>query len=152
MRINAGVLFLARPVIFVDTSAWVAIRLGEDRHHHAASEAWSQVVSAGHALCTTNLVVGETYTWLRRRRGYAAAWTFVDWLAGARRVRRPHVTPELEAQAYTILRQYRDHDFSFVDATSFAFMRAAGLTEAFAFDAHFATAGFIRIPVDRPVG
>jgi predicted nucleic acid-binding protein len=61
------------------------------------------------------------------------------------------VSAEHEAQAYAILRQYRDHAFSYVDATSFAFMYSAGITDAFAFDAHFRVAGFTRIPVDRPV-
>jgi predicted nucleic acid-binding protein len=35
-----------------------------------------------------------------------------------------------------------------VDATSFAFMRAERIRHAFAFDSHFATAGFLRVPVD----
>jgi len=38
--------------------------------------------------------------------------------------------------------------FSFVDGVSFAVMRQRKLRSAFAFDAHFATAGFSRVPVD----
>ena len=37
-----------------------------------------------------------------------------------------------------------------VDATSFAFMRRRRVRHAFAFDVHFRTAGFLRIPVDLP--
>ena len=44
-----------------------------------------------------------------------------------------------------------DQEFSFVDATSFAVMRGERIRHAFAFDQHFATAGFTRIPVDLPV-
>jgi predicted nucleic acid-binding protein len=35
-----------------------------------------------------------------------------------------------------------------VDATSFALMRAEHLRHAFAFDSHFATAGFLRVPLE----
>ena len=41
-----------------------------------------------------------------------------------------------------------DHPFSFVDATSFALMHQQRIGHAFAFDVHFATAGFLRIPLD----
>jgi uncharacterized protein len=43
---------------------------------------------------------------------------------------------------------FADHPFSLVDATSFAVMRQQRIQHAFAFDAHFATAGFLRLPQD----
>jgi hypothetical protein len=110
-----------------------------------------RLVLMSRPLVTTNLVVGETYTLLRSRRGFDAAWGFLGLLDRTRRLLRHRVSSEIESDAYSILRHYRDHDFSFVDATSFAFMRSAGISEAFAFDAHFATAGFTRIPLDRPI-
>ena len=140
----------ARPV-FVDTGAWIAIGDPTDALAGEAVAAWRNLLVAGTPLVTTNLVVGEAYTLARTRHGYRAAWALLDLLDRTRRLARHHVTPQLEAQAYAILRQYRDQPFSFVDATSFAFMRSAGIAEAFAFDVHFAAAGFTRIPTDRPV-
>lgn len=141
-----------RRSIFVDTGAWFAVQADDDAHHQVATDTWRALLVAGHGLHTSNTVVGETYTLLRDKLGYAAAWRFVEWIDGAHRLTRHHITSELEQQAYGILRQYRDQAFSFVDATSFACMRSTGITEAFAFDVHYATAGFMRIPVDRPVG
>ena len=40
------------------------------------------------------------------------------------------------------LRQHDEREYSFVNATSFAFMRAKGISEALAFDGNFAAAGF----------
>ena len=57
---------------------------------------------------------------------------------------------ETEARAFRLLRQHADQDFSFVDATSFAVMRAERIRHAFAFDHHFSTAGFLRVPGDVP--
>jgi predicted nucleic acid-binding protein len=49
-------------------------------------------------------------------------------------------------EAERILRQYADQDFSYADAISFSLMHHRGLTDAFAFDQHFVTAGFVRVP------
>jgi predicted nucleic acid-binding protein len=58
----------------------------------------------------------------------------------------------MEERAYKILRQYADQEFSFVDSTGFAVMRSERIRHAFAFDQRFAAAGFLRVPVDLPVG
>jgi predicted nucleic acid-binding protein len=58
------------------------------------------------------------------------------------------ITEQVERQAYEILERFADHPFSFVDATSFALMRQQRIRHAFAFDIHFATAGFLRVPAD----
>ena len=52
----------------------------------------------------------------------------------------------LENRARQILRQYTAQDFSYVDAVSFALMQEVEITEAFAFDRHFNTAGFVCVP------
>ena len=103
-------------------------------------------------LVTTNHVVGETNTLLRVTRGYDACRRFLDSLEQTRRLERIFVSQDLERRAFAILDRYRDHDFSFVDATSFAFMRAEGIRHAFAFDSHFAAAGFVRVPADAGIG
>jgi predicted nucleic acid-binding protein len=134
--------------VFVDTGAWFAIQVQDDEWHERAATALHDLLSGACALVTTNHVVGETYTLLRVVKGHAAAVRFLDRLEETRRLERIFVGPEIEAQAYGLLRRHRDQDFSFVDATSFATMRANAIRHAFAFDSHFATAGFLRIPVD----
>lgn len=99
-------------------------------------------------MVTTNHVVGETYTLLRIVRGYRAAATFLEALDATERLERLFVSEDVEKRAFALLHRYHDHDFSFVDATSFTVMRAERIRYAFAFDAHFATAGFLRIPGD----
>jgi hypothetical protein len=100
------------------------------------------------ALVTSNLVVGETYTLLRLTKGYKAAKRFLDTLVQSQKLERVFLTEDVERQAYEILSRYADHDFSYVDATSFALMRQRHMKHAFAFDVHFRTAGFLRIPLD----
>jgi uncharacterized protein len=138
--------------IFVDTGAWFAAQVVDDAHHEEAAGALRGLIALPIVLVTTNHVVGETYALLRVTRGYDACRRFLESLDETTRLERLFVNQDLERRAFAILDRYRDHDFSFVDATSFALMRAERIRHAFAFDSHFPTAGFLRVPADVSVG
>ena len=61
---------------FADTSWWVAWVLPDDAHHGDALGMFARV--GGEQVLTTNLVVGETWTLLRRRSGHRTAVGFFD--------------------------------------------------------------------------
>jgi predicted nucleic acid-binding protein len=127
-------------VRFVDTSFWVALRFARDGRHPDARRLWREGTGA---LITTNLVLGETWTFLRRRAGHDRALEFLDAA-----IRLPNLTVRpvdegLEAEAWRWLRRHDARAYSFVDATSFALMRRHRLREALAFDGDFAAAGFV---------
>jgi len=134
--------------VFVDTGAWFAVQATDDSRHVIARETFMRLLAGGRTLVVSNLVVGETYTLLRVSRGYPEAKRFLDMLVRSRKIERLFITEQVERQAYELLHRFADHPFSFVDATSFALMRQQRIGHAFAFDAHFATAGFLRIPAD----
>ena len=138
--------------VFVDSGAWFAAQVVGDAHHEEAASTLRGLLALPTVLVTTNQVVGETYTLLRVTRGYEACRRFLESLDHTRRLERMFVSQDLERRAFAILDRYRDHDFSFVDATSFAFMRAERIRHAFAFDSHFAAAGFLRVPADLEIG
>jgi uncharacterized protein len=129
-------------VKFVDTSFWVALQLARDEHHAAARELW-QIARA--PLLTTNHVVGETWTFLRRRAGHAAAWRFVDAVTRSPRLAIEHASEAVESEAWDWLQRHDERPYSFIDATSFASMRRRRLTEALAFDGDFRAAGFVEL-------
>jgi predicted nucleic acid-binding protein len=127
---------------FVDTSFWVALRFARDRRHEAARAIWA---SGTGALTTSNLVVGETWTFLRRRVGHHRAMEFYDAAMRLPSLTIRFVDDGLEAEAWRWLRRHDERQYSFVDATSFALMRRSRLREAMAFDDDFASAGFIEV-------
>ncbi|MGH8930266.1 MAG: type II toxin-antitoxin system VapC family toxin [Egibacteraceae bacterium] len=130
-------------MIFVDTSFWVALSRSKDVHHVAARELFEK--HHKELLATSNHVRGETWTVLRRRAGHRAAVTFCELLDATSRVHVEFVSHRLEDAALNWLRSRPEREFSFVDATSFAVMREAGMTSALAFDGDFAAAGFIEL-------
>ena len=131
-------------MIFADTSFFVAGNDDRDRHHLEALELLRKTAPA--RIVTSNHVHGETWTTLRRKLWHGRAVEFLDSVGGeGRHVQVVHLSREVEEEALSWLRRHDEREYSFVDATSFAFMRARGITEALAFDGDFAAAGFVEL-------
>ncbi len=127
---------------FVDTSFWVALRGFREQHHDPARELWGRYRSS---VVTTNHVLGETWTFLRRREGHEKARDFLDRISGIPGLSVHHVEPDAEAGAWRWLRRRGEREYSFVDATSFEVMRRFRIREALAFDGDFSAAGFVEL-------
>ena len=130
-------------MIFVDSSFWIAAKMRADSLHEEALSLRELI--AGERLVTSNHVLGETWTFLRRKDGHKSAVEFLDMLESSPRVDVVRVEPELEAEALRWLRRHDEREYSFVDATSFALMRSLRVKRAFAFDGDFAAAGFTEL-------
>ena len=130
-------------MIFVDTSFWAALTGRGDRWHEAAVALFASRADLG--LVTSNHVQGETWTLLRRRRGHPDAVRFLDRVDATQKLSIERVSAALEAEAFRWLRRHDEREYSFVDATSFALMRALRIKEALAFDGDFSAAGFVEL-------
>lgn len=132
---------------FADTSWWTAWALPSDVRHDDALGMLARIGS-GEQVLTTNLVVGETWLFLRRRAGHGTAVGFVDRigeLASAHKLIVHAVTGHEESKAWRWLRHHDEREYSFVDAASFEVMRSRRLREVLAFDGDFAAAGFVEV-------
>jgi predicted nucleic acid-binding protein len=134
-------------VRFADTGWWVAWALPGDARHNDALDMLS-ILGQSEQILTTNLVAGETWTFLRRKDSHRTALAFLDrldTLATAGRLVVHRVTEDQEAAAWDWLRRHDERVYSYVDATSFRVMRDRRLREALAFDQDFAAAGFVEV-------
>jgi predicted nucleic acid-binding protein len=131
-----------REAVFVDSGAWIALALSRDPLHAEAREQWELLRGAGAKLHTSVPVVIETFTFLDRNAGrdVALAWREELYKPGTANI----LACELRdlAQSWAFFRRPELHKLSAVDATSFAIMRRARIRVAYAFDHHFAVAGF----------
>jgi uncharacterized protein len=132
-------------MIFVDTSFWVAAHAEGDAHHEQAKALLRGL--GREPLITSNHVRGETWTWLRRKGGHAAAVSFLDRLERSTQTEVVSVNDEMERRSLTWLRKHDEREYSFVDATSFALMRSLKMRQALAFDGDFTAAGFTELRV-----
>ena len=131
-----------RDAVFIDTSGWYALTDPGDAEHAAAVRRFRRLGELRRILVTTNQVVGESYTLLRKRLGYRPAHELLVRMRRTSFVHRIFVPEAWEEEAERLLEQYDDQVFSYVDATSFVTMRRLGIQRALAFDRDFLIAGF----------
>lgn len=118
--------------IFFDTSAYVALTDTSDKFHADAARLAERIIASRLPRITTNYVLAEAYTRIRRKLSHAAAG----------RLEIVYTDPALDEAAWRLFVKYDDQDFSFVDCVSFAWLRQNKDIEVFAFDEHFDWMGF----------
>lgn len=132
----------AGELVFVDTGAWIALALTRDPLHPRAAETWARLLNAGAKLHTSVPIVVETFTFLDRNTERRVALAWKDSLEGVSRLRVLPCTSRDLDHAWKYFERPDLHKLSAVDALSFVLMAQRRIRVAFAFDGHFATAGF----------
>lgn len=127
---------------FVDTGAFIAVTDKSDQYHPRAVTYFSEVLKSGQPLLTTNFILDETYTRLKRKLGSNVAINFGDAIKKSDQLEIITINGETERRAWEIFKKYRDQAFSYTDCTSFAVMQMHKLKTSFAFDTHFEIFGF----------
>ena len=132
--------------VFVDTSAFVALRNESEAEHERARAALSSLIEDGVTLFTSNYVFAETYTALLVRVGCEEAIEWGRRFRASEAIELVRLEGEIDEEAWQILEGHRDKGWSYVDATSFALIERHDGGEAFAFDAHFSQRGLCVLP------
>jgi predicted nucleic acid-binding protein len=127
-------------MIFVDTSAIVALLAIDDQQHTAAERIWQKLLEGDHELVCNNYVLVEACSLIQRRYGMRVLNTFVkeavplievDWLG-----------PEQHELAISAVLAANRRGLSLVDCASLETMRRLGIRAIFAFDPHFTELGY----------
>ena len=130
-------------LVFVDTGAFYALSDRSDPAHRRAARFYKDHKQL---LVTTEYVFAETMSLLTKRLGKQIAVAFGDGIRRGTRIRVDAVAPEIREAAWSLFAGRLDKDWDLIDCTSFMFMDALGITEAFAFDRHFSQRGLRLLP------
>jgi len=131
--------------IFIDTSAFIALRVQDDSCHKKATGFLEIIQKQKLMLHTTNFIVDEVYTYFCRTHDIAIE--MAELIRSNPLITLHRVDAEQEEQAWTILKNYADKGFSYTDATSFSVMESLEIKTVFTFDDHFRQYGkFIIVP------
>jgi uncharacterized protein len=128
--------------VFVDTGAWIALALTRDPLHARARATWERLQGDGVRAHTSIPVVLETFTFLDRNAARPVALAWKDAIQSIPRMKVLPVTIKDLEKAWSYFDRPDLHKLSAVDAVSFVLMAERRIRVAFAFDSHFAAAGF----------
>lgn len=131
-------------VIFIDTSALIALADREDEFHEAAKLQWLGMLEREETLISNNYVLLETVSLVQRRFGMEHIHSLhLDLLT----LLNIHWIDEDEHQsAVSMFLEANRRNLSLVDCSSFDTMRRLDIGTAFTFDEHFREQGFSVIP------
>ena len=117
-----------------------------DPAHRATVSDRDAALERGEILVTTDYVVDETLTLLRKRLGLHVAEAWWRQVEASHRVRWEWIGVERCDKARELMFRFADQDFSFTDCTSFVVMRELKLSRALTTDGHFRRMGFVVSP------
>ena len=127
-------------MIFVDTSAALALVNPKDEYHDTSTAVIAALLDDGEELFTHNYVMLETIALLQRRVGLTAAAAFQR---DAQNNLRIHwVTEDDHNLAVDRWLERGTRRLNLVDCMSFVVMEMFGCETAFAYDSDFKTEGF----------
>lgn len=126
----------------MDTSFFKGLIDEKDDFYKKAEEIFTQMTRKNVVLVTSNYILDETFTLIRKRRGRDKVKELRNFLAKAvPPIKIVRIMAADDATAWDwFLKDWSD--LSFTDCTSFAVMKRLGLEKVATFDQHFSRAGF----------
>ena len=134
----------APDLLFVDSSAWIALFSARDQHHAEADALFRNALGRRARLITTNLVLAEVHRLLLFRAGGPAASAALDRLESSPALTLLFPSADHHVAARGWLRRLAERRLSYTDAVSFAVMTASRCRDVLTFDQDFVIAGFRR--------
>jgi len=136
-------------MIFVDTSAFLAL-VNEKDNNHIAAKTFLEGIKNGKVkvrkIITSDYIIDETLTRIRYSVGHKEAVKWGKDILASRVVEKADVGKEIFDLAWELFETYEDKKLSFTDCTSFALMKKKGIERVFSFDGDFENIGFILMP------
>jgi len=131
-------------MIFVDTSAFLAVLATSDINHSRAIQCWRELLDNSPGLFTNNYIIVESTAITQKRQGLEKVRDFqakilpflhIEW-----------IDEEQHNSAIKISLRVNRRKLSLVDCSAFQTMNNLGIDTVFTFDEHFRDQGFKVIP------
>jgi uncharacterized protein len=132
--------------LFLDAGYIIALEAVDDQYHNAAIQLWGNLIKSLPPLLTTSYVFDEIVTFFNHRDRHDKASEIGSNLLESRAIELVHVDKDLFYAGWEYFQKHRDKTYSLTDCISFVVMKQRGIKAALTFDAHFAQAGFDKLP------
>lgn len=129
--------------VFVDTSAFIAVFDKDDDLHSEALRLFDEIKNKKIQMVVTDYILSESITTTMARAGHKIAVTVGEFILGSQVVDLFWLDESIKMKAWEYFKKHSDKSYSFTDCTSFVLMKDMNINNFFAFDEHFAKAGFV---------
>jgi len=141
-----------RESIFFDSWGWIAVVDRKDPYHKVAKAFYHEYINGVGIPTTTDYILDEVFTVLRRRLIHQVVVEFGEGIFEAVKVQKLRfelIDNRRREKAWELFKKYQDKpDISFTDLTSFVVMSEFKISNVFTGDEHFekVNLGFKRVP------
>ncbi len=132
------------PDIFADTSGWANFFIRTEPFHLLAKEQMQSWYKKNARIITSNYVLAELIALLTSplRLPRPRVISTVETIKSAIWVKTVHVDYPLDQEAWNLLKERPDKEWSMVDCASMVIMKHFHISETFTSDHHFEQAGY----------
>jgi len=133
------------PEIFVDTAGWGHLVDPTQGYHSLATKIYRGRRQQGYKFVATNYILAELVALLTSplRIPRLSVIAFIERLKVSPHVVIVHIDTTLDQQAWQLLTERPDKEWSLVDCSSFVVMQQRGTMEALTTDHNFEQAGYV---------
>lgn len=138
--------------ILFDSWGWIAVTDRKDPYHETAKPFYQEYLEYGNIPITTDYILDEVLTVLRRRLNHKVVVKYGEGIFQAvsvKKLRFELIDTGRREKAWKLFKTYQDKpDISFTDFTSFVVMSELKIREVFTNDDHFekVNLGFKMVP------
>ena len=129
---------------FIDTSAFIALLDKRDQNHKNMLGFLN--VDNEFSGITSNLVLAELLTYFSGEHQLEEVIAFQESFLKDDNSKIVWIDEKAHNDAIPVMKKFKEHFLSFVDATSMSIMKKEKLTHALSFDSDFVKAGFVILP------
>lgn len=131
-------------MIWIDTSAIIAVLCKEDHFHDQAKTTWFELLDKYEIISCNNYTLLETVSLIQKRHGMSILRAFQHDMMPILNITWLSETEHHSAMQSLLV--YNRRNLSLVDCASFETMRRLDIKKAFTFDKHFSEQGFEVMP------
>lgn len=135
--------------VFVDTSAWLAFILTNDKFHEQIDAELRELYSKSVTIYLTNDIVDETITRLVYDKNLQVAKKFISLLNQGikeKTITQLWTDESVQLEAFEVLTKYSDHKISLTDATSAVIIDRYNIDAVLTLDSDFKKIGLRSLP------
>lgn len=134
---------------FIDTSAWIAYYLSDDKNHIKIKKLLKELIADRAIICTSNDVIDETVTRLIYTTHPRFIKKFVDFIGESIKggnLAQFWVDDQVQLDAFALAVKFLEHKLSMTDCTTLVLLKRFNIDSLISLDSDFRKVGINTLP------